>query len=303
MNIVYSSDENYVQHMGVSMLSLFKSNQDAPQLDVYIIANDISAESRSKLEQLAQPYHRTLHWIDFTPFRNSLTLNMEWPISISSYARLFLPKMLPDSCQRVLYLDCDTVICDSLQSLWQTDMQGYSVAAVMDLIAPSFKNKIGLMDDDIYVNAGILLIDIQRWRDTQILDKFLSYITDCRGRVTHHDQGVINHTLNGQIYVLHPRYNAMTPFFTSKYKKLLRFYQLKKYYEQDTLLDATRTPAIIHYTPEFVGRVWETGCKHPKANLYLEQLSDTCWKGNIKQPKALPLKIRLLYWVYKKQLY
>lgn len=259
MNVVYSSDENYVQHMAVSILSLLKSNTSAKQINIFIISNEITMASRQKVEQLVHAYHRNVQWIEFGPFRDSLKLNMEWPISISSYARLFLSEMLPEDCHRVLYLDCDTVVCDALEPLWEAELQGNSVAAVMDLVATNFKKKIELREDDIYVNAGILLIDVKHWRETDTLKRFLEYIDRCEGRVTHHDQGVINHTLNGQIYILHPRYNAMPPFFTSKYKRLIRFYNLRDYYPEEDLKQAVDTPAIIHYTPEFVGRVWEEG--------------------------------------------
>lgn len=299
MVIVYSSDENYVQHMAVSMVSLFRSNEDVEEINVFIIANQISDDSKSKLVTLANSFGRSIYWIDFVPFGERLALDMEWPISVSSYARLFLAEMLPEWCSRAIYLDCDTIVCDNLSHLCNLDMKGYLVAGVKDLIRDDFKHRIGLASLDIYINAGVMLIDLSSWRKKSIQKDFLLFISERMGRVTHHDQGVINGVLKGQMLVLPPRYNSLTPFFTYKYVNLLEFYNAKPYYSEDEIIEAVNHPAIIHFTPEFVGRVWEEKCKHPKASLYKEYLDETCWKGNIRKAEPLPLKLRLLYWMYR----
>lgn len=298
MNIVYSSDENYVQHMAVSMLSLYKTNSSVTDLNVFIISNDITNESKAKVDQLAQEQERSVCWIDFAPYKKQLSLDMEWPISISSYARLFLAQMLPDSCERVIYLDCDTVVNDSLEALWNTDMNGCAVAGVKDLVTADFKKRIGLNVDDVYINAGVMLVDLKCWRNNAILSKFIDFINKRKGRVTHHDQGVVNGTLKGSIYVLSPRYNSMTPYYTNRYKNLLSFYNLKSYYSVDEIHEAVENSAIIHYTPEFVGRVWEIECKHPKAALYRKCLNETEWKSHLVHAKPLSIKMKIVYWMY-----
>lgn len=298
MNIVYSSDENYVQHMAVSMLSLYKNNSSVTEINVFIISNDITNESKAKIDQLAKEQGRSVYWIDFAPYKNQLLLDMEWPISISSYARLFLSTMLPDLCERVIYLDCDTIVNDSLETLWNTDMHGCAVAGVMDLVTSDFKQKVGLNIDDIYINAGVLLVDLKYWRNNAIQSKFIDFINERKGRVTHHDQGVVNGTLKGSIYVLSPRYNSMTPFYTNRYKNLLSFYNLKSYYSVEKINEAIENSAIIHFTPEFVGRVWEYECKHPQAVLYRNYLNQTVWKSQLVHAKPLSLKMRIVYWMY-----
>ena len=38
--------------------------------------------------------------------------------------RLFMGDMLPESVERVLYLDCDTVVLQSLKHLWKEELEG-----------------------------------------------------------------------------------------------------------------------------------------------------------------------------------
>ena len=122
MNIVYSSDNNYIQHLCVSMLSLLENNMDIEELNIFVVSNNISVEAKHNVESVAKNFHRSITWIDFEPFQKQLVLNMEWEISLSSYARLFLAEMLPDWCTKVIYLDCDTIICDSLVEMYEIDV-------------------------------------------------------------------------------------------------------------------------------------------------------------------------------------
>ena len=48
--VVYSSDNNYAQHVGVSMVSLFENNSEFNNIIVYLIENDISLENKNKSE-------------------------------------------------------------------------------------------------------------------------------------------------------------------------------------------------------------------------------------------------------------
>lgn len=302
MNIVYSSDENYVQHMAVSIESLLENNKETDEIVIYVLSNDISRQSQSLLEELVFPFNRVIYFIDFAPFKEQLKLNMEWEISLSSYARLFLPEMLPEDCKKVLYLDCDTVVCDSLDAFWNTDLQGKTVGAVIDTVSSQFKNAVGLKENDVYVNAGVLLVDLEKWRLKNVQAKLLKFIESYEGRVSHHDQGTINGVLHDDIVYLHPKYNAMTPVFTTRYKNLYSLYKIKgKYYSKRELLEAKKSPVIIHYVPEFVGRVWEYECQHPKKDLYREYLSKTAWKDNLKHAKNVESrKMQCIYWIYCK---
>lgn len=282
------------------MLSLFRANKDMESITVYIISNDISPQSKRMLNVLAERFEREIVWIDFEEYRSRLVLDMEWQISLSAYARLFLTDMLPATCERVLYLDCDTVVCGPLDALWGAEMHGCSVAGVEDLVLGEFKERIGLSAEAAYYNSGVLLIDLAHWRKDEALARFLQFIERKNGCVAHHDQGVINGVLSGEFMRLAPRYNAMTPFFTFHYNNLLTFYQVNNYYEKKEISEAKRHPAIIHYTPEFVGRPWEFECKHPKAELYREALAEAGFQDGMVHGERAPLKYRILYWMYKK---
>lgn len=300
MNIVYSSDENYVQHMAVSIFSLLENNKEIKEINIYILSNDISGKSKEELRHIIEgQFRRNIFFIEFAPFKERLKLNMEWSISLSSYARLFLPEMLPDDCEKVIYIDCDTVVCTSLLELWDTDLKKCSVGGVLDTVLPQFKSAVGLKREDTYINAGVLLIDIKKWRSERTQDEFIQFIETYGGRVSHHDQGTINGVLHDRILVLNPRYNVMTPMFTTRYENLFKLYQIAcKYYSKDEILEAKQYPVIIHFVPEFVGRVWEYECHHPKKKLYQKYLERTIWKNHFVHAEIQEsAKIRFIHWI------
>jgi lipopolysaccharide biosynthesis glycosyltransferase len=286
--------------MGVSLYSLYTTNAEERQLSVYVISNDIQHETKAELDGIARHFGREIHWIDFEQYKSRLILNMEWDISLSAYARLFLAEMLPSTCERVLYLDCDTIVCESLRTLWETDLNGKPVAGVMDLIPAEFKKRVGLNETDRYINSGVLLIDVNNWRTYEIQKRFIAFIDENGGRVTHHDQGVINAVLSGDLMVLSPKYNSMTPYFTFRYENMISFFRLKDYYSAAEVGEAKCEPVIIHYTPEFVGRPWEHKCRHPKTRLYRRIMKQSGLILQMKKQDVIPMKQRMVYWIYKK---
>lgn len=281
------------------MLSLLDNNSSG-EVNIFVISNGISAESRKAIDEMVHPFACKLFWIDFEPFKNRLELNMEWPIAVSAYGRLFLPEMLPAWCKKVIYLDCDTVICHSLESLWNFDMNGLTVAGIKDVVADEFKTRIGLHPTASYINSGVLLIDVEAWRTGDIQARFMQFIGDHGGKVAHHDQGVINGVFREKIAIIPPAFNAMTPFFTFRYVNMIRFYKLREYYDKRAVNEARKKPVIIHFTPEFVGRAWEENCKHPEVRRYRKYKKMTAWRDRVYIGEKLPRKQQLAYWIQKK---
>lgn len=278
LSVVYSSDNHYAQHVGVSMISLFETNKEFNQIHVSIIDNHISINNRKNLGWICEKYNRTLEFIDFGELSHKLKLDIENSISISAYGRLFLSSVLKN-VDKVLYLDCDSIVQNGLCDLWNIDITDYCVAGVLDTVSENTKLKINLGGNRAYINSGMLLMNLKKWRDEMIENKLIEYIDSYHGRVFHHDQGTLNGVLNEQLLILHPKYNCMTTFFTMTRDQMMKYYGMKEYYSETELGVAVNRPVFIHFTPAFVNRPWIKGCKHPLASLYKKYLDMTPWKG------------------------
>ena len=193
MNVLYSSDDNYAQHMGVSIYSLLRHNAEFENIRLYVIDNDISPENRDKLREMVSRFSNAeIMFLPFLEWKEKLRLNMSWDISISSYARLFVGEMLPETVDRVLYADCDMIVCEPLRELWNTPLDGKVLAAVQDGISADTKAAVGLQAGMRYFNAGLLLIDLAEWRARKMGERCMSFIEGHGGNVVHHDQGGLN---------------------------------------------------------------------------------------------------------------
>lgn len=301
LNVVYSSDDNYAQHMGVSIYSLLKKNNWCECVNIYIIDNEISKRNRERLRLLISEYpNTTLHFIPFYEWRNKLRLDMSWNISVSSYGRLFLADMLPDTMERILYLDCDMIVCSSLEWLWGIRLNTNVLAAVQDSVNTQTKQAVGLDEKEMYFNAGMLLINLNTWRKKQIENKCLSFIDQHKGRVLHHDQGVLNGVLKGKFYKLPVEYNLMTIHYMVSRKKLLNYFQDKAtFYSDKEIREAKVHPVILHYTPSFTTRPWVRGCKHPYRGLYWEYLKETPWSETRLIKDTRKWYMKLIDWMYR----
>lgn len=272
LNVIYSSDDNYAQHMGVSIYSLLDSNRDFEHINIFIVDNGIKDDNLEKLNHLENSFDNAeLHFIPFEKWKKQLNLNMQWSISVSSYARLFISEMLPENIERIIYLDCDMIICKSLREMWVTDLGGAVLGAVQDSVSGSTKKAVGLNDDTSYFNAGMLLVDLIAWKNQHMGEKCLKFISDRNGSVTHHDQGVLNGVLNGSFCKLPLENNIMTIHYIFSREQILRYFgEEAPFYSEDEISSAKKNPTIIHYTPSFTSRPWVKGCKHPLKESLLE---------------------------------
>lgn len=300
MHIVYSSDDKYAQHMGASIYSLLEHNSDS-EINIYVIDNGISFENKKKLLKMIEQFPLSkIQWVDFSEWGKKLTLNMQWPISQSAYGRLFVGSMLPDSVQKCIYLDCDMIVCDKIDELWDFDLEGHTLAAVQDTVNAATKNSVGLYSAEQYFNSGFLLIDLQQWRRIGAEKKCMQFIDEHSGSVTHHDQGVLNGVFHKDVSILPLKYNVMTIHYIMNRRKIMKyFHEESRFYTEEEIERAKAHPTVLHYTPSFTTRPWVKTCHHPLKKLYWYEMGRTPWAGARPEPDRRKWYVRLLEWRYR----
>ncbi len=300
MNIVYSSDNNYAQHLGASIYSLLSHNSDI-EIVIYVIDNGISKDNKEYLHQIAAQFPKSqINWIDFSKWSDKLTLNMEWDISRSAYGRLFIGSMLPLNATRCLYLDCDMIICGSLYPLYVMRMHGNSIAAVQDSVNALTKEAVGLDRRERYFNSGFLLIDLNKWRSTDVEPACLDFIAQHQGRITHHDQGVLNGLFHQDVSILPLRYNVMTIHYIMSRARILKYFREESlFYCEEEIAQAKTHPVVLHYTPSFTSRPWMRTCRHPLKKLYWDAVEKTPWAGAQPTKDTSKWYVRLIDWRYR----
>ena len=301
LNVVFSSDDNYAPHLGAAIYSLICCNSGFEHIMVYIIDNEIREENRKKLSAIVNiASNAEIIWIPFEKYREKLKLNLMWNISISSYARLFIAEMVPESVKRIIYLDCDMIVCQSLKELWDTDLNGKTIGVVQDTVGCRAKEQLSLSMNERYFNAGLLLIDLDAWRKHGIGAKCLHFLEAYNGQVYHHDQGVLNGVLCNEKCILTMKYNTITIHYFFNLRQIRKYYnETAEFYSLEEIENAKSEPVIIHFTPSFTSRPWTKGCRHPLKQRYWDAVDYTPWRGMKPLKNKEKWYIRLIDWRYR----
>lgn len=280
---VYASNDGYARHLGTSMCSLFDKNRDFPKIHVYVLSMGLSEESRAALLQVSERFKRKLTFVEMGDLRDRFDYEVDTGgYDISIMLRLFMGEMLPETVERVLYLDCDTVVVRSLKRLWRENLCGNIAGAVMEpTIYQAVKESVDLTPEEPYFNSGVLLVDLKRWREEDVQQKLLDFWREKGGKLFASDQDVINGTLKGRIRALKPEYNFFTNYRYFSYGTLVRHAASYRVVPREDFRAAKRHPVIIHYMGD--ERPWIAGNLNHYRLAYEKYLAQTPWAGTPKE--------------------
>ena len=175
MKVMYTCDNNYVWLMGISTISLFENNKEIEDLKVYLLGENISEDNKNELKKIGEEYGREVEVIDVPKLNIPPSLvSARWPLS--AFTRLFSGVILPPDVDRILYLDCDTIITGDISELDKVQFNGNIAMGVKDCISGTYKKNVGLDADSPYINAGVILFDMDALRKVNINVEIENYI-------------------------------------------------------------------------------------------------------------------------------
>lgn len=284
MNIVYHASDSFAKVTGTSIVSIFENNKDVDEITVYIIEKNFSEENKQKMNKMADKYGRNIIFIPMPNINETENLQLKkikekW--IFDSYCRLFLDKLLPETVDRVLYLDGDVLNVGSLKELWNEELGDVCAAAVIDCIGEKYYEILGLNDDARYCNSGVILFNLVQWRKLNMGEKVKEYVHENNGYVFFMEQTVFNAVLQGKIKILHPKYNTYSMMQILSYEELMKLREVKRYYSKQIIKEAVDNPILVHMTSSFlvVNRPWCMITTHPMKSEYKKYSKLTPWEN------------------------
>ena len=258
------------------LTSLFENNKEL-NFCIYILTEHLSDRSKNELATLANSYNQRIEIITVdSEILKNCPIRQGDHVSIATYYRLLATKLLPSNIEKILYLDCDMIIDSDITNLYNVDIDGYPIAMSIDEAFFDDKKYLRLeySKKDSYGNAGVALLNIRYWREQNLMEKCLEYISRNPEKVKFHDQDTLNAVLHKEMKLLPIRYNLQTGFLLTDYTR---------YYEDEMpeILDAAKSPAIIHFTG--ASKPWFKGSRHPYRKRFMHYKNISLWK-------AYPLK-------------
>ncbi len=191
----------------------------------------------------------------------------------AAWFRIFLPRLLPDK-ERVLYLDADALVLAALGDVWRTDLKGNALGAVVNPLYPSmsraFLTRLGVQSAAQYFNSGVLLMDLNRWRQDQLDARVLAEAQRSAATETWPDQNILNREFAGRWTALPLRYNVQNTVFDLKASDLP--------VDAGQIADARARPAVVHFIGPY--KPWHRRCNHPARALYWTHRRQTPWPSS-----------------------
>ena len=255
MNIFYFSSDAFASVMATSIVSVLENNKHAQSIVFYVVDDGISAEKKKKLQMMVEryvslAYERKIIYLDAPDPEDILKYPFKSRYQMGhSYFRMCIGTLLPKDVHRVLCLDSDTLVLRDLEELWNIDLGDNIMAGVSDCMnVQKYRRQFRMDDSDIYCNAGMFLVDLDKWRIHKIQDKIIKRIFDQNGNVFFFEQTLMNWSCKGKILRLEPKYNVYTLFWAFTYENLMIWRRPLHFYSKEEVNKAKQNPAIIHYT-------------------------------------------------------
>ncbi|WP_396126164.1 glycosyltransferase family 8 protein [Anaerobacillus sp. CMMVII] len=136
-------------------------------------------------------------------------------ITKETYFRILLPELLSSKIKKVLYLDCDLIVKKDISELWNTDIKKYILAAVDESSMfgsgrrRRLKKELGISKRSRYFNAGVLLLNLKKWRKDGVSERIVNYLKR-HPKLTFMDQDALNAVLHNEWHQLDYKWNYTT---------------------------------------------------------------------------------------------
>lgn len=297
LHIAIASDENYARFVAMVIASVLDNNKTFDRITFHLLANGIASETIDKIRVSLDNERSNLMVYDISDLPERLGIEVPHTIALTSYARLFMTEIIDQDISEIFYLDTDIVVNGSLKDLWAIDLDENLVGGCLDIFeGTQSKTSVGLKPNDPYLNAGVLLINLDEWRKVNLSKKFIDFLYQHNGNVYHHDQGIINGVCKGHVKILAPEYNMHSIVFSHPYKLIRKL--MTPYYDEASFNKAISDPVIIHFTESFYNRPWKMNCKHPHKDSYLKYTAMTAWKDYPLLPDNRSFAVKLLSYTF-----
>ena len=206
--IFFSTDNGYVPFLDIAIRSLISNASRDYNYHIVVLNTGLDKSKTDKILQLQDDNFR----IEFEDISYAIKdiehkLPNEQHFGLATWYRLFIQSLFPQY-DKILYLDCDIVVLGDISQLYHTDLEGNYIAGVIEnwiLHSPIFSyytSKAVGIESKEYINAGIMVIDLAKFRENQIEEKFVELINKYNFSVIDPDQSYINYLCRGNIKYL-----------------------------------------------------------------------------------------------------
>ena len=312
ISIFYEGQDDLVEILATSMCSICYNTNSF--IDFFILDCGISSFNKRMINLLKDKFDNFS--IEYIPVDLKQFEGLKgWPAGskfLDCYSRLLIPELKND-INKAIYLDSDIIALDDICKLWNEDIENYDFGACPDIGYNKFfqencVKKLGVDRSHIYANAGVLLINCERWRCNNISNKLIKIAKDNKDDILVIIEDILSVLYNGNNYkILNNRYNL-----ADRTNEIGRINA--EYINDDYMNDEWKNVVLQHLSP---GKAWKilknnynnrelkffsafwffahmTPYYHGMLNKYIFYTNELLVHFNIRMSKPLKVKYKFL---------
>lgn len=259
MKIVFCFDENLATQVQAAAASLLDSRGSDDHFEVHCVCTEGAEIAGMPLEQIIKrrdpASSLVMHCIK-NPYEKAYEVR---GISSGAYLRLLLHHLL-SGVEKVLYLDVDILVRESLSPVWHMDLGRNLLAAVKGPVNlqekwewNSSRSYWKLLEGARggYINSGVLLMNLEEIRRRQLDEQWERLAEE---KLYYQDQDILNITCQGSIAYLSPKYNRLAYLEEKDFGQFVT----EGIYTREEEQEALQSPAIIHYAGDKPWKRYDT---------------------------------------------
>ena len=210
IHLTLSCNENYADGLLVTIASALTSLNQNAQITIHFMNGGVSDHTLSSISSIINSTHKNAK-LNIINVNDGMFRGFEIGPgnSMMTYVRLLMGSLF-EGIDKVIYIDVDFLVLKDLEELWNRDMQGKIAWACRDIEILSLDGETPLPVSDHeklhpYFNAGLLLVDLKKWRDANIEEKSLDL--GLINKSTLADQSILNYLFRGDVGFLEQNWN------------------------------------------------------------------------------------------------
>lgn len=264
--LIINERNNYGRHLGATLLSVKKNSKE--DWNIHIIHETLSSETKNKLNEIIQCSNSKINYIEIDKeILSKFKIGEGTHLSSIVFARLFIPEFLKNE-SKAIYLDCDTIVLKPLEALYNMELNGKSIGVILDgrQDQESSLKRLNLKSDRTYFNAGVMVMDLEKLRESGKFLKTIDYCLNPDRELRLNEQDALNIIFENDYTV-----NDITWNYTHGNR------EENNYLENDI--------GIVHFTGDI--KPWDCRNYSPYKYLYWKYLNETPWVGFEEENKTV----------------
>ena len=277
ISVLFACNENYVQHAAACIASLTVNNPGV-KFDILVASTQDMPRGVARLEKTFSAVANIRLRTRTCPIPKDIKLPLPYHLTPETYLRFWIGELFPNQ-SRALYLDPDVVALRPIDELWNTDLDGRTVAAV-PIPNSSRPAELGMPKGSPFFNAGVMLFDLDAWRARSYQRRCLDFLAENQEKALDGDQGILNLCLFDDWKVLPHHWNVISMFYYT-------YHDLKLSAEE--VANIQRNAAIVHFNG--ASKPWSYFSNHPRKDEYWKYLKMTSSRSS-SPPTSLSPSLR-----------